>query len=88
MGGESVAKMSYRHKFMAYILNKEFEYRQTDIAKLMNVSQSTIATCIKEITYRLQFEDLKKDLEDARKILQNQNLKPEPPQLNIESLKK
>ena len=88
MGGESVAKMSYRHKFMAYILNKEFEYRQTDIAKLMNVSQSTIATCIKEITYRLQVEDLENDLEDARKILQNQNLKPAPPQLNIEFLKK
>ena len=30
-------RMTLQHKLMAYVLNKEFEYMQTEIAKLMGV---------------------------------------------------
>lgn len=55
-----MAKMSERHKMIAYVLNKEFECRQSEIAQLMKVSQSTIANAIKEVSFRLTIQGLEK----------------------------
>lgn len=48
-----MAKMTDKHKMMAYILNKEMDYTQAAIAKLMQVSQSTVANMCKEIAFRV-----------------------------------
>lgn len=58
--------MTERHKLMAYVLNKEFGYSMTDIAKLMKVSQGTISNAIKDITYKKTIMDLTNELEKAK----------------------
>lgn len=37
-----MAKMSEKHKMIAYVLNKEMGYTQDAIATLMKISQSTV----------------------------------------------
>lgn len=79
-----MAKMFQRHKLMAYVLNKEFEYRQNAIAQLMGVSQSTIANAVKEISFRLTIQDLEKELREVRYQLEQQGCLPQSPTLYIE----
>ena len=83
-GGISVSKMSNRHKVMAYVLYKEFGYRQSAIAQLMQVAQSTIANYEKEVSFRLKIQNLEKELQEARYQLKQQGLLPEMPTLYIE----
>lgn len=79
-----MAKMTERHKLMAYILYKEFGYTQTAIAKLMRVSQSTIASSVKEISFRITIQNLEKELKETRYLLEQKGLLPEPPTLYLE----
>ena len=79
-----MAKMSDRHKVMAYVLYKEFGYRQAAIAQLMQVSQSTIANAVKEVSFRLTIQNLEKELQEARILLEEKGLLPEEPILYIE----
>lgn len=79
-----MAKMTDKHKMMAYILNKEMGYKQDEIAKLMKVSQSTVANMCKEITFRVTISNLEKELQDARMLIQENGLLPPSPQLYID----
>ena len=79
-----MAKMSDRHKVMAYVLYNEFGYRQSAIAQLMQVAQSTIANAVKEVSFRLTIQNLEKELQEARYQLEQQGLLPETPTLYIE----
>lgn len=81
-----MARMTLQHKLMAYVLNKEFEYMQTEIAKLMGVSQTTISNSVNEISKRLKTEDLTEQLKFTRTALEKQGLKPELPKLNFDAL--
>mgnify|MGYP002406017833 CR=1 FL=1 len=66
MGGNFMAKMSKKKKYMAYILHEddEFGYKQKKIAELMGVSQSTISSAVKEMRYEAEIYGLKKELEE------------------------
>lgn len=79
-----MAKMSDKHKFMAYILNKEMGYTQKAIAQLMRVSQSTVANMCKEVSYRVTISNLERELQEARVIIEQNGLLPTEPQLYIE----
>lgn len=61
-----MAKMSKKKKYMAYILHEddEFGYKQKNIAALMDVSQSTISSAVKEMRYEAEIYGLKKELEN------------------------
>ena len=58
--------MSKKKKYMAYILHvdDEFGYTQKKIAALMDVSQSTISSAVKEMRYEAEIYGLKKELEN------------------------
>lgn len=78
--------MSSKKKYMAYVLNKDPElgYSQSDIAKLMKVTQSTIHNAIKDVKYEVEIRDLTCQLEEARKKIIELNLLPEPDVFYIE----
>ncbi len=76
-----MAKMSDKHKLMAYLLFREFGYKQDDIAVLMKVSQSTIANAVKEVRFRMKITDLEKQLAETRALLLQQGYHEEIPQL-------
>ena len=61
-----MSKMSKKKKYMAYILHEddEFGYKQKKIAALMDVSQSTISSAVKEMRYEAEIYGLKKELEN------------------------
>lgn len=79
-----MAKMSDKHKMMAYVLNKEMGYTQSTIATLMKVSQSTVANMCKEVSFRITINNLEHELQEARVLIQQQGLTVEEPQLYIE----
>lgn len=62
-------KMTTKHKFMAYLLNKDMGYSMTSIAKLMKVSQSTISTSIQCVEYMRKIYNLEKELFEAKQSL-------------------
>ena len=47
------------------------------IAKLMGVSQGTVSNMIKEFEFQTKIRNLQKDLDDARAIIEKQNLLPQ-----------
>ena len=85
------SKLSKKEKAMAYILNKEMGYPQSDIAEFMSkkqpdkkLSQSTIANGIKDASNMLQLNKLQKKYEEAKQTLIDNGLYIERPKL-IES---
>ena len=74
-----MAKMTDKHKFLVYILYKEFGYKQTDIANLMKISQSTVANAYKEVCFRITIQNLEHELQEARNIISAQGLLPQSP---------
>ena len=70
-------KMSIKHKLMAYTLNVEFNYTMTAIARLMNVSQSTISLAIKEVKTWLIIYNLSKELAETRQHLLDCGFRPQ-----------
>lgn len=72
-------KMSDKKKLMAYVLNKDedFSYSMDKISQLMDVSQSTISTSIKEVTLKKKIYDLENELSEAKRLVsskyENQN---------------
>lgn len=79
-----MAKMTEKHKVLAYVLTKEMGYTQSDVATLMKVSQSTIANACKDIAYKVTIQNLERELQEARMIIQENGLLPEDPILYIE----
>lgn len=79
------AKMTEKHKLMAYVLHREFEYVMTNIGTLMGVSQSTISSAIKEVEYWNTIRDLSQKLEEARSLIKLQGIpSPRDPILFLE----
>ena len=66
-------KMSEKHKLMAYVLstdadlNRHKNITQSEIAKILGVSQSTVAQSIKEVKFRRRIDELEKELSQAKK---------------------
>ena len=57
-------------------LNKNHNITQKEIAKLFNVSQSTIATAIKEAKMRIEIDNLTKELSKVKgEVLKLDNIK-------------
>lgn len=79
-------KLSDKKKCMAYVLNRDpdFGYSQKKIAKMMDVSQSTISNAIDDVLQWLEIRDLTQQLEEARNLLANQGFLPEKPILYLE----
>ena len=73
-----MAKMSKKKKYLAYILHvdDEFGYRQKKIADLMDVSQSTISSAVKEMRYEAEIHGLKQEQarEKARILIASGNI--------------
>lgn len=79
------AKMTLKHKLMAYVLHHEFNYTMTAISQLMQVSQSTISTSIKEVNYLITINNLEKELYEARCTIASYGIQlPPTPQLYLE----
>ncbi len=70
-------RLTIKHSAIAYILNREMGYTQNAIAKLMGVSQGTVSNMIKEFELQTKIRNLQKDLDDARAIIEKQNLLPQ-----------
>lgn len=79
-----MAKMTEKHKMIAYVLNKEMGYTQDAIATLMKISQSTVASMCKEVSLRIKINNLERELQEARYLLQQQDLPVKEQQLYIE----
>ena len=69
-------KLDLRHAAVAYLLNKELGYNQSEIGKLMKTSQGTISNMIKEFEYESKINNLQKELSEARQIIQDNHLLP------------
>lgn len=70
-------KLSVKHAAVAYVLNQELNYSQKKIATLMDVSQGTVSNYIKDFKYEMQIRSLKKELADARKLIEQKHLIPQ-----------
>ena len=70
-------KLTMQHMAVAYLLNEELHYNQSDIARLMKVSQGTISNMIREFKYQRQIHDLEKELDEARQLLADRSLLPD-----------
>lgn len=78
-------KMTDKHKFMAYVLNREFGYTMTSISQLMKVSQSLISTSVKEVEYWKTIKNLTQELNEAKQLIEAQGISlPSSPILYIE----
>jgi predicted XRE-type DNA-binding protein len=79
-------KLSDKKKCMAYVLNRDpdFRYSQKKIAKMMDVSQSTISNAIDDVLHWMEIRDLTRQLGEARSLLANQGFLPEKPILYLE----
>lgn len=73
----TMRRLTIKHSAIAYILNREMGYTQNAIAKLMGVSQGTVSNMIKEFEFQTKIRNLQKDLDDARAIIEKQNLLPQ-----------
>lgn len=78
-------KLSEKEKLMAYILNKEMDYSQKNIADFMatkqsdkKVSQSTIANAVKEAGYWVQIKKLQNQYSEAKKYLADHGFTDRP----------
>ena len=64
-------------KMLAFVLWNEFNAKQVNIAKVLNVSEATISLWLKEMRFREQIHNLTQELQEVRQIargLQSQGL--------------
>lgn len=69
--------MREKAKMLAYVLWNEFNSKQVNIAKVLNVSEATISLWLKEMRFRAEIHQLTQELNEVRKIaldLQSQGL--------------
>ncbi|MEE9879024.1 MULTISPECIES: hypothetical protein [Alcaligenes] len=57
-------------KMLAYVLWNEFNAKQVNIAKVLNVSEPTISLWLKEMRFRAEIHSLKQELAEVRLIAQ------------------
>ena len=60
--------MREKAKLLAYVLWNEFDAKQTNIAKVLNVSEGTISLWLKEMRFRAEIHSLKQELKEVRAI--------------------
>ena len=67
-----VLKMDPREKakMLAFVLWNEFNAKQVNIAKVLNVSEATISLWLKEMRFRQQIHQLTQELNEVRQIAQ------------------
>lgn len=78
--------MREKAKFLAYVLATEFNAKQTNIAKVLNVSEPTISLWLKEMRLRAEIHSLQQELAEARAIasgLQAQGLLEHRPTFGV-----
>lgn len=81
-------KMSDKHKFMAYLLNKDndFGYTQKKIGELMGVEQPTICLAIKDAGHMIKNQNLQNALDAAKEeIADLKSLGHDPEYIDIDS---
>ncbi len=64
-------------KMLAFVLWNEFNAKQVNIARVLNVSEATISLWLKEMRFREQIHNLTQELQEVRQIamgLQSQGL--------------
>jgi len=59
-----------RAMLAAYALHQDFKAKQTDIAKVLGCSQSTVANWCKEMKLRNQIENLKTERDQAHDYIE------------------
>jgi len=60
--------MRDKAKLLAYVLWNEFNAKQTNIAKVLNVSEGTISLWLKEMRLRAEVNSLQQELKEVRDI--------------------
>ena len=55
-------------KMLAFVLWNEFNAKQVNIARVLNVSEATISLWLKEMRFREQIHNLTQELQDVRQI--------------------
>jgi predicted transcriptional regulator len=60
--------MREKAKFLAYVLWNEFNAKQTNIAKVLNVSEGTVSLWLKEMRLRAEIHSLQQELNEVRAI--------------------
>ena len=70
-------KINYKTQCNRIYFEPWMGYTQNAIAKLMGVSQGTVSNMIKEFELQTKIRNLQKDLDDARAIIEKQNLLPQ-----------
>ena len=72
------AKMNAKRKLMAYILNtdEDFQNTQTEIATLLHVTQSTVSNAIKDARHMIEVRGLKEELANAKQQLLAAGIQP------------
>lgn len=69
--------MREKAKMLAYVLWNEFNAKQVNIARVLNVSEATISLWLKEMRFRAEIHQLTQELNEVRQIargLQSQGL--------------
>lgn len=69
--------MRVKAKMLAFVLWNEFNAKQVNIARVLNVSEATISLWLKEMRLREQIHNLTNELQEVRQIameLQSQGL--------------
>lgn len=80
-------KLNKEDRYIAYILNKKYDAPMTIIAKIMDVSQSTISNAIKQVKWEMEICDIKEKLKRAEEQIEKEKEKYEEP-IRIIKLKK
>ncbi len=72
--------LSQKKQFAAYVLNKapDYGFSQKKIAQMMDVGQSTISNAIARVEHMRQIQDLTRQLEEARNLLVESGIMPQP----------
>lgn len=60
--------MREKAKLLAYVLWSEFNAKQTNIAKVLNVSEGTVSLWLKEMRLRAEIHSLQQELNEVRAI--------------------
>lgn len=76
------AKMTPKRKLMAYVLNtdEEFQNTQQEIATLLHVTQPTVSNAIKDARHMVELRNMQQELAEAKQqlvaagIQQNKNV--------------
>ena len=55
-------------KMLAFVLWNEFNAKQVNIARVLNVSEATISLWLKEMRFREQIHNLIQELQEVRQI--------------------